>query len=118
MSDDKRCKHFNGIQHDTCRMDIDYKDVGTIPRYLPCFGKNLTKCAYYEQRTAEEIEAAKKTVAEFLVSLDAFCDRKNEDCPHCGDYVTRLEKVGRSVYVRPCNCRLYQGDVPPAWKAS
>lgn len=46
----------------------------------------------------------------------ALIARRSDVCPHCGQHVTALEQVGRSVYARPCGCRQYQGTVPEAWK--
>lgn len=31
-------------------------------------------------------------------------------CPHCGDRYSRQQKQGRSTYVYPCGCRLWQGS--------
>lgn len=42
--------------------------------------------------------------------------RETEAYPTCGKTVTQFEKVGRCVYAQPCDCRLWQGDVPVNWR--
>jgi hypothetical protein len=53
---------------------------------------------------------------KFLLGITAFEGRETEDCPRCGNHVDSLEEIGRCVYARPCNCRLWQGGVPDVWK--
>jgi hypothetical protein len=43
--------------------------------------------------------------------LQFFADIEADLCPHCSSPLERQEKVGRSVYAKPCGCRLWQGDV-------
>lgn len=56
-----------------------------------------------------------QAIATFLKALNAFTRRETDICPHCGEQATALEQVERCVYVLPCGCRLYQGEVPEAW---
>ena len=66
----KTCRHFNGIQHDTCGAGVRYRDLtGYVPggiaeRSLPCLppphNLPLAACPYLAFKTAEEIEAEEK----------------------------------------------------------
>lgn len=55
-------------------------------------------------------------ISQFLKRTFELAKRTSDICPHCGQQVTSMEQVGRSVYLS-CGCRLYQGSVPEAWKA-
>ena len=57
-----------------------------------------------------------KIAVTFFKRLIEFTKRNQEDCPHCGQHVTDLEKVGRCVYANPCGCRIMQGHIPSEWK--
>jgi hypothetical protein len=59
-----------------------------------------------------------KEVADFLIKLAAFSARETDNYVHCGKQVKSLRKVGRSVYASPCNCRMWQGNVPAAWRTN
>lgn len=61
-------------------------------------------------------EDEEKRLADFLQRMTDFTFRKTEDCIHCGKHVSRLQKVGRCVYASPCGCRLWQGNIPAAWR--
>lgn len=37
-------------------------------------------------------------------------------CLHCKQSLSHVEHIGRSVYGRPCGCRLYQGNGKDAVK--
>lgn len=50
---------------------------------------------------------------ENLTKLDA---GESDQCPHCGKKIEAMQEVGRCVYLMPCGCRLWQGQIPPAWK--
>lgn len=74
------CKHFNGIQHDACRVGVKYLDVdGKGPpntgRHLPCLpnwksGEHEGSCMKREFPTAAEIAAEearfKKSLADVM----------------------------------------------------
>jgi hypothetical protein len=57
-----------------------------------------------------------KEVAEYLTKLAAFNKRETDICIYCGKQVKSLRKVGRCVYASPCGCRVWQGNVPEAWR--
>jgi hypothetical protein len=130
-----KCRHFTGLLEDQCDAGVLYTSVmgpfegGQLagdPEYrcripcLPC-GAHLG-CSKREYPTAEEAEADKArvnaAVARFMERIGVFERRESEACPTCGEHVDRLQKVGRCVYARPCNCRLWQGIVPQAWRNS
>jgi hypothetical protein len=110
------CVHFNGLQHDACRVDIPYAGVraekpdGTA--LWPCFADHDAAhlCAACRFPTEEEIAAriakADAAIAKFAADLD------NDLCPHCGQRIAHYRQVMRSVYADPCGHRLYQGKVP------
>ena len=52
--------------------------------------------------TPEQSRAA----AAFLKELFA-----GVTCPWCHMTIEEKEQIGRSVYVKPCGCRLYQGKL-------
>lgn len=57
-----------------------------------------------------------RAITEFLARLTAFEKRESEDCPICKVHVTSLYKQGRCVFCHPCGDRLWQGQIPAAWK--
>lgn len=63
--------------------------------------------------TADE----EKAIAEFINRLALLEKGEIDTCPHCGARIVSMKQVGRCVYTQPCGCRLWQGVVPPAWKA-
>jgi hypothetical protein len=120
------CRHYNGLNNDACEKGIDYKtvrdDSGDGMYRWPCLGAANwrpcnTTCAHFELYTKEELEAQDREVAAIIEQLTKFDRRESEDCPHCKQHVERLEKVGRCVYARPCNCRVWQGTIPEVWKS-
>lgn len=56
--------------------------------------------------------AAVKALVEKIIKFQA---HETEMCPYCGQHVTSLQQVGRSVY-GSCGCRLWQGSIPAVWK--
>lgn len=52
-----------------------------------------------------------------MTQMAELMQRKTDKCFRCQQTIVSLEKVGRSVYARPCGCRLYQGVVPDAWRS-
>jgi hypothetical protein len=110
------CKHFNGIQHDTCQRGIAYADVrdpSARPYRYPCIrrpdGPCATSCALAEFPTPEEVAAAEAETEAAIVTW--FAKLKNGICPHCDTPIAQKTKIGRCVYATPCGCRLYQGKV-------
>lgn len=57
-----------------------------------------------------------KELAEFMTRVAAIGSRDSDLCPYCLQKVESMEKIGRSVFLSPCNCRFWQGDIPEAWK--
>ena len=53
---------------------------------------------------------------KYMLSMMSFENRETEDCPACDQHVDKLDKIGRCVYARPCGCRIWQGNIPAAWK--
>lgn len=114
------CRHFTGIQNDTCKAGITYMDVRTndSPARFPCVDTGCRHlCAKFEPFTAEEIEEDERRVVATLAHLNDFMHRRREDCPHCGKHVESMKQVGRCVYLS-CGCRGWQGSVPKEWKTN
>lgn len=36
---------------------------------------------------------------------------KNNQCPHCGKTIEKQNKILSCVYLKPCGCRLWQGEL-------
>jgi len=64
----------------------------------------------------ELTEEHEKMIVEFMTDMSNLMQRKTDKCIRCRTQIKELEKIGRSVYARPCGCRLWQGTVPDAWK--
>lgn len=64
------CRHFNGIQHDTCEVGIPYstvKDASERPFRYPCIHPDCAvKCDSASYYTREEAEAREREVAEII----------------------------------------------------
>ncbi len=67
----------------------------------------------YDCATSQE-----KWIADVLDKVAKLTSREIEDCFLCGKHITRMEKIGRCTYARPCGCRLWQGQVPDAWHSA
>ena len=67
---------------------------------------------------SEEEAETMKFVAQKMEHMANLMQRKTDQCVHCSATIKAMEKIGRSVYARPCGCRLWQGTVPDAWKKS
>jgi len=107
------CKHFNGIQHDTCRAGIAYKQFlnENYPNF-PCLtrqdGTLSGACASFEFSTEDEIEAHEKASAQ--AAANYFKALNAHVCPECGQSTLPEKQVGRCVY-GACGHRLYQGKL-------
>lgn len=76
------CRHFTGIQHDTCRRDVVYTVVmqpatdGNGHR-LPCLAEG-GHCAQYQTYTEEEVQAQEKeqqrSIELFMRGLSDCCE--------------------------------------------
>lgn len=117
---DETCRHFNGLIHDQCEVGVTYMKVFQDVRgrrQWPCLCPKISQsCAKFENWTDEELAQHEAELAAFLNNLTAFEQRKSEACPQCGKHVDNLRQIGRCVYASPCNCRVWQGHVPQAWK--
>lgn len=51
----------------------------------------------------------------FVDKLAALIRRKSDKCPICGACVKHLIKLGEYIHSQPCNCRLWQGNLPASW---
>lgn len=103
------CKHFTGIQNDTCEVGIAYASVQDGPGCLPCLppfrgGRQCsTSCARKSLRTAEEMVEEDRERQESLARLmkargaivEATGGKRRStgkiDCPNCGG------KLGYSI---------------------
>lgn len=121
MSMDVWCRHFNGIQHKSCRKGIAYATVRDDSQpgmvRLPCISSDgaATTCPHFAHYTQAEIDERNRAVNDYLTALSKFESRETENCPHCGKHVDSLRQVSRCVY-GSCGCRMWQGRVPDAWK--
>lgn len=59
-----------------------------------------------------------KELSDYFKRLAIFCNKESTACPYCGETVSSMETRGQCVYLLPCNCRLWNGGIPPAWKES
>lgn len=120
------CRHYRALaNHKTCKIGVDMEAIRAEIKAdgkgwddFPCWhaSKEHEYCARCEPPTQEEIEQEQKEIDAFVEKLNALSDGSSRNCIHCGAIVTSMRKVGRCVYAEPCGCRLWQGDVPPAWK--
>lgn len=117
----ERCVYFTGIQHDACKVGVNYEQIAAPPEdpeqprfgiahRLPCFVKDghTALCAHFRTLTEAEAQAKEREIREdfarFWRDVDAGI------CPNHHTPIT-LRQVGRCVYADPCGCRLYQGEV-------
>ena len=50
------------------------------------------------------------------IVAEYFGDIERDICPICKATIQRQEQIGRCVYARPCNHRLYQGTIDDRYK--
>lgn len=119
-----KCKHFTGIQHDTCKAGVNYLGlVGGVRTgigcKIPCTGDKgcahapdiaVVPCALREFPTPEEVEAEEAEIREALAQ--ALSEMAEGICTTCHTKIKHYDQVGRCVYARPCGHRQYQGKVP------
>lgn len=110
------CRHFNGIQHETCKAGISYRqflyeNYGNFPCLVRQDGTYSGACSAFAGWTDAEIEEQERRAAWALQQwIDALA---NDICPECGMKVEQKRQVGRCVYASPCGHRLYQGKLDP-----
>lgn len=108
-----RCKHFNGVQHNTCEAGVLYVDVEPKGHRLPCippFNERCAslpagECSSFVEMTDEELAEEKKErdvrVAEVLGLL------QEGKCFVCKAPIEPSRIVGRCKYAS-CGHRLGQ----------
>lgn len=128
MSDMRRqsCRHFNGIQHETCEQGIRYQDIRQddkpFPERFPCVHLGgAAICPLWQPYTEEELAAEDAAVAAIIRKLNGFASGETHACPTCGAEVTsariyeKSEPETFSLYVLPCNHRQGLWSKVPAW---
>lgn len=117
MSTSNHCRHFTGLQNETCQAGIVYETVrpaaGPLLAGWPCLGNG--GCDQFEPYTDEELAEQDRELEQFLARLVLFQSHEIDACPHCDKHVAVLHKVGRCTY-GDCGCRLWQGNIPVAWR--
>ncbi len=103
------CRHFNGIQHPTCRAGISY---ASMPRPLPCFKSSCSEACNSASFLGEQELDVK--VAEHEAAIRAFLSEMFEGvtCPHCHAPIEGRRQVMGCIYAEPCGHRQYQGTLP------
>jgi hypothetical protein len=97
------CRHFTGIQHETCAAGVRYVDVRDAsqpgPYRWPCIdvrGPASTECPKRSLLTAEEHEAREREVDAIVdQALAAIAAGK---CHECGAAIEPSRKIGRCLY--------------------
>lgn len=112
------CRHFTGLQNETCGAGISYASVVTKAPHTglaswPCLGGG--DCAQFDPYTDEELAEQNSEIEKFLERFVKFRQHETDICPHCGKQVAMLYMVGRCSY-GDCGCRLWQGKIPEAWR--
>jgi hypothetical protein len=99
------CKHFRGIQHDTCSDNRDWRaitggDMIGVAQRMPCIKRNPDQmiCDFYAEPTEKEIEEDNawidKAIQNIKIAMPLISKIKEEypdggigtkDCPVCGD---------------------------------
>jgi hypothetical protein len=110
-----RCVHFNGIQHDACRLDVKYvavRDTSDRPYAWPCLTNDrreaTTTCASRRMPTPEETAAHVAKTEAWLAALEA--KERRGECVDCGNPIEHAVQIGACMYARPCGCRIGQGN--------
>lgn len=93
-----RCRHFNGIQHDTCRAGVSYDSVridGAPYRCHPCLCVEIETCDKRSMLTTDELRAEeaemRQSVSRMLTAREEVVRaargelgvRGSVQCPHC-----------------------------------
>ena len=109
----EQCRHFNGIQHDTCEAGVPYlsvrDDSAPGPYRWPCLdvGRGLasTICPKQSLLTKEEKEEWERTIDGVIAKADA--DIAAGKCHVCGANTEPSKVVGRCRYAA-CGHRIGQ----------
>lgn len=78
LLEQKRCRHFNGIQNKQCRAGIAYSEVVSKISLFPCFADEGAKCcASYAEPTPDEIQHSQietqRIASLFIRGLSSCC---------------------------------------------
>ena len=110
----RRCKYFTGVQHDTCKVGVEYSKVRiqypTRPSRLPCLRLDahpLPPCSERCFPTDEEVEAEDLTWKRELSAH--FAKLEQGICPTCGGKLEPRRQVGRCAY-GACGHRIGQTE--------
>jgi ribosomal protein S27AE len=116
---DKWCKHYNGLNNDSCKVGVQYSVIGTDNKGLAgyhCLSMKATKqCENHELRTQQEIDDINQQIAVYVMKSNKLWTREETECPKCGKEVTSARQVGRCVYAS-CGCRMGQGELHEEWE--
>jgi len=104
-----RCKHFNGIQYETCLVGVRYLDVRDELRpalqNFPCRCLDVTTCSKREMMTKEELD---EELASFVQAIQRADEARAKGlCPECGKSIEPRVRQGRCEY-GACGHRLGQ----------
>lgn len=104
----RHCKHFTGLLDPPCQAGILYATFppGSLP-CIPGYNTGGGRCGCFEVMTDQEAQDYEAVIQK--TALGMLTGLLSGNCPTCGAKVETEEKVGRSVYARPCGHRLYQG---------
>src|SRR5690242_19617153 len=97
----RTCRHFTGIQHDTCDAGVNYRTIRDVSG--PGMAKwhctdpdSPTKCPLFSAYTVQEAEQMEREIEE---SITSFLTKLNSGiCPECDKSVEPRRQVGRCVY--------------------
>lgn len=86
-----KCRHFNGVQNNRCRADVEYHSL--VGR-LPCVadpGENIAKCNLCDRYSDEEVSAIKarrrESIAFVIAAISEIAKIEGSfgeiECPKC-----------------------------------
>jgi hypothetical protein len=102
------------MQYDTCKAGVSYPEIlARNPNHhatgIPCLNQTNETCPLQSWPSPDEIKAEEERVNRAVTQF--LTDIASNVCPHCKQPIEHKEQVGRCVYARPCNHRLYQGEL-------
>lgn len=108
-----QCIHFNGIQHDCCRADVNYRMLANdaipgmalrLPCWTPTSGRNGNSpamCEKYQSVTDSQ-------VAEYKAEMEAYMDRIKKVMPVVSEWRKKSPRGKNEVIECPaCNGNLH-----------
>lgn len=116
MANEIWCRHYRGLfDHNECSIGVNYDAVKMNGSY-PCIAPQARgNCSQFESYTEGEIAEDESKIELYIKRLNSLQNGKTDICPQCGERISSMRKIVRCVYAQPCNCRLWQGEVPQAW---